>query len=329
MKRLLVAALLAFFPASAADFDVDAIAEKAAAGDVPAMKMLGLFYKKDFKTAEKWLAPAAGTGDPEAMYLLAELYDRAGKGLDDVFPLVESSAAAGCVEAQLKIAKMYQFGRKGLPADIIQARRWYDMAAAKGSQEAMRQLELIYHRKGQDQIKSQAEADQAEWLELQVKQGNSDAAFRLGRMTEKGVGVPQDYARAAELYTIAANAGIPGAQIGLARLFEKGKGVRQSDDEAVEWLSKAAKQGHVDAQRKLYSLYSFRLGKPEDGYAWLLVSLSELFPTADDLTEVSPELKSLMAAMTPAQIEEGNRLAARYAETIRKKRKKKTAKEKS
>lgn len=323
MKRKLPAFLFGLAVLQTADFDIPELTAKAAGGDAGAAAMLGMYYEKeekDTETAEKWLSAAANAGNAEAQYALAELYDRSGRDLRDVLSLTEQSAAQGFVAAQVKLAKMYQFGRKGLPADLSAARRWYEMAAAKGSREAMRRLELIYRIKGHESVNAQKATENAEWLALQVKQGNAEAALQLGMMAEKGIETERNPERAAELYAVAARAKIPEAQARLGMMYERGDGVPQSDAEAEKWLTEAALHGYVEAQRRLYSLYVFRSGRIVDGYAWLLVSLSEMFPDADDLLAVSPDLASLMAEMTPDQIGEGNKAAAAFSEAVKKNR---------
>ena len=100
-------------------------------------------------------------------------------------------------------------------------------------------------------------------------------------------------------------------------LYADGKGVPQSDEKAVEWLTRAAQQGYADAGRKLAMLYAYGKAEPPKAYAWLVLSLSELFPNVQNLVEVSPDLERLLNTMTPQQIEEGQKLAAQYAEIIR------------
>ena len=96
----------------------------------------------------------------------------------------------------------------------------------------------------------------------------------------------------------------------------------QSDEKAIEWLTKAAKTGYADAGRKLSELYAYSMAEPSKAYAWLVLSLSELFPNVQNLVEVSPDLERLLNTMTPQQVEEGQKLAMEYAEIIRSNKKK-------
>lgn len=254
---------------------------------------------------------------PAEAFEQARELERAGKTAADFVPLLKQAARGGEVNAQLKLGRIYQFGRKGIAKNFSEAKRWYDMAAARGSQEAMTQLQMIYIKSGHEHFNSLQADENVQFLAVQARQGDAEAALKLGMLTERGAGGAPDMTRAAELYAFAAKAGLPQAQTRLGLLYEDGKGVPQSDAEAVKWLTKAAEQGYADAGRKLAEFYAYNKGMPSEAYAWLVLSLSALFPNVSNLVEVSPDLERLLNTMTPQQIEEGQKLATRYAEIIR------------
>lgn len=254
---------------------------------------------------------------PAEAFEQAQALERAGKPAADFVPLLKRAAQGGEVDAQLKLGRIYRFGRKGIAKNFSEAKRWYDMAAARGSQEAMTQLQMIYVKSGHEHFNSLQADENVRFLAVQARQGDAGAALKLGMLAERGAGGAPDFARAAELYAFAANAGLPQAQTRLGLLYEDGKGVPQSDDEAVKWLTKAAEQGYADAGRKLAEFYAYNKGMPSEAYAWLVLSLSALFPNVSNLVEVSPDLERLLNTMTPQQVEEGQKLAAHYAEIIR------------
>lgn len=261
------------------------------------------------------LLPSDGFAlSPAEAFEQASALDRAGTNAAETIPLLEQAAKGGVVQAQLQLGKIYQFGRRGVAKNRELAKKWYDMAAARGSQEAMTQLQLIYLKSGHDYFNGVRADENAEWLALQARQGNADAALKLGLRAERE---SRNFKRAAELYETAANAGLTQAQTRLGMLYADGKGVPQSDEKAVEWLTRAAQQGYADAGRKLAMLYAYGKAEPPKAYAWLVLSLSELFPNVQNLVEVSPDLERLLNTMTPQQIEEGQKLAAQYAEIIR------------
>lgn len=260
--------------------------------------------------------------DAKTAYEQAVALEAKGKNASEILPLLEQAARNDSVEAQLMLGKIYQFGRRGVAKNPALAKKWYDMAAARGSQEAMTQLQMIYIKSGHEHFNTLRAEENAEWLAVQVRQGNAEAMVKLGILAETGKGVQQDFARAAELYETAAKMGMPQAQTRLGLLYEDGKGVPQSDEKAIEWLTKAAKTGYADAGRKLSELYAYSMAEPSKAYAWLVLSLSELFPNVQNLVEVSPDLERLLNTMTPQQVEDGQKLAMEYAEIIRSNKKK-------
>ena len=85
--------------------------------------------------------------------------------------------------------------------------------------------------------------------EIDALQENAAAQFNLGSRYFNGNGVEQDYAKAVELYTLAAEQGHREAQFNLGLCYRHGYGVARSYEKAVYWYTRAAEQGHADAQR--------------------------------------------------------------------------------
>lgn len=77
------------------------------------------------------------------------------------------------------------------------------------------------------------------WL-TPAQAGDTEAQFYVGQIFEKGLGVPPDYAAAAEWYRKAAEQGYASAQINLGSLYETGRGVEQDVQEALKWYRRAA-----------------------------------------------------------------------------------------
>ncbi|EMJ3296474.1 sel1 repeat family protein, partial [Acinetobacter baumannii] len=82
-------------------------------------------------------------------------------------------------------------------------------------------------------------ADQKSFQETEIRatQGNAKAQYNLGLMYDKGQGVTQSYAKAAEWYSKAADQGLADAQFNLGQMYRKGQGVAQSYAKAAEWYS--------------------------------------------------------------------------------------------
>ena len=90
--------------------------------------------------------------------------------------------------------------------------------------------------------------------------GDASAMVNLGNFYEKGVGVPQDYAKAREWYEKAAAKGDTLAMIGLGLLY----GQAQDYAKAREWYEQAAAKDNAMAMRNLGMLYEFGWGVPQD-----------------------------------------------------------------
>ena len=92
----------------------------------------------------------------------------------------------------------------------------------------------------------------------------ADAQFTIGRMYERGLGVPQDYAKAVEAYRSAAEQGHAQAQSHLGDMYYHGRGAPQNYAKAVIWYQRAAESGDSSAQLDLGFMYERGLGVPQD-----------------------------------------------------------------
>lgn len=80
------------------------------------------------------------------------------------------------------------------------------------------------------------------WLPL-AEQGDPAAQTYVGEIFEKGLGVPSDYAAAAQWYRRAAEAGYSRAAINFGNLLEQGLGVPKDPAQALNWYRRAAGLG--------------------------------------------------------------------------------------
>ncbi|KAI9344299.1 kinase-like domain-containing protein [Obelidium mucronatum] len=92
-------------------------------------------------------------------------------------------------------------------------------------------------------------------LSKAANQGNAKAQYNLGVMYYYGIGVNKSYPKAVELYTLAANQGDADAQTALGYSYQYGQGVVKDYTKAVEWYTLAANQGHANGQFKLGRMY--------------------------------------------------------------------------
>ena len=80
----------------------------------------------------------------------------------------------------------------------------------------------------------------ARQLEPLARRGNAAAQGRLGFMYANGLGVPQDFEIAVNLYLRAAEQGDATAQYLLGLTYDKGQGVGRNEVFAYKWLNLAA-----------------------------------------------------------------------------------------
>ena len=137
--------------------------------------------------------------------------------------------------------------------------------------------------------------------------GDAEAQFRLGLMYYFGDGVPMDWSEARTWLRKASEQGRADAQAKLGAMCFLGEGGPCSLAESLRWFRCAAEQGQTLAQTGLGIMYAFGLGVPQDllrAYVWLRQG------EAGGNAEAAWLCREVMRCLTPAQVEEGNRLAA-------------------
>jgi Sel1 repeat-containing protein/sporulation related protein len=118
-----------------------------------------------------------------------------------------------------------------------------------------------------------------------VQQGNADGMFYLGVMYAGGKGLPQDKAKAFQLYSEAAQKDHLSAQYNLGMQYATGEGVTQDFSKAEYWWTKAAQRGLMQAQFNLGNLYYYGLTgekKPAMARKWLTLAAKQGSPYAKE-----------------------------------------------
>jgi hypothetical protein len=132
--------------------------------------------------------------------------------------------------------------------------------AEAGDAKAQNGLGVMYYtgeaisKDPSGKILSNDPATAAAWFHRSAAQGYADAQFNLGLMYANGEGVPQDAAKAVELFKQAADQGNVDAQNNLGVMYYSGEGVQRDPDKAKEWFNKAAAQGNEDAKANLEAM---------------------------------------------------------------------------
>ena len=136
-----------------------------------------------------------------------------------------------------------------------------EKAAEKGHAEAQYELSKLYFGGlGVTQDFTKA----AKWTQKAAEQGVVMAQSFLGFLYISGQGVKQNYVEAVEWFQKASEQGGAYAQCCLGYIYENGLGVTQDNSEAVKWYQKAAEQGYADAQCCLGVMYENGKGIKKD-----------------------------------------------------------------
>jgi TPR repeat protein len=111
-----------------------------------------------------------------------------------------------------------------------------------------------------------------------VDKNNSTAQYWLGHMTELGLGVPRDPAKAIDLYKKAAEQNVDAAELRLGEIYLDGNLVPPDFAQAKTYLEKSAYQGDPRAAMLLGQMYRAGIGMtvdPTGAYAWSEVATLE------------------------------------------------------
>ena len=150
---------------------------------------------------------------------------------------------------------------------------------AMTAKEMLQQGDRYYTGNGVPQDYAKA----VEWYTKAAEAGNLTAQFNLGLIYEKGRGVKQDYAQAVSWYTKAAEQGAIEAQYNLGLCCYYGNGVPQNYTKAAEWFTKAAEAGNEKAQYNLGICCYYGRGVPQNytkGAEWFTKAAGQGYATA-------------------------------------------------
>ncbi len=217
----------------------------------------------------------ADGGNAEARFQAAKYYESgatsvekdAAKGLEY---LRLAADEGGLVDAQVYLGNAYDYGNLGLTEDDVVALEWYRRAADQGSEAGLFKVGEFYENgfggleKNIDTAKEyyakggysgqaaidrieEPERNRAEVARLTeaVANGEAKAQAELGRLTELGQkGVPEDKARAEELYRLSVEQGNDLGQYYLGLYYVKVY--------AIKYLTLSAEQGNSEASSAKY-----------------------------------------------------------------------------
>jgi localization factor PodJL len=159
---------------------------------------------------------------------------------------LRNAALAGDPAAAYEIGSRW-FDGQGVQANTTEAKRWFEIAQAKGSIPAAYRIGNILE-KGTGATKNLIEAQR--YYTLAAEGGHTKAMHNLGVLYSEGFDGKPDYKSAARWFRMAADRNIKDSQYNLGVLYARGSGVEANLAESYRWFSLAAAQGDTDAAKK-------------------------------------------------------------------------------
>lgn len=182
---------------------------------------------------------------------------------------LRAAAAAGDVGAAYRLGQAHEFGAGGLARSNAQAVRQYEVAAAAG-------MPFAQFRLGRLAEQGAASGGRARAIQLYTaaaEAGVAQAAHNLGFLFLEGRGLPRDAQQAAVWITRAAEGGVPESQYNLGLMYFRGDGVPRQPYTALQWTRRSAQAGYLPAQKAVGRLYMTGLQEMgqdlQEATAWL------------------------------------------------------------
>ena len=191
----------------------------------------------------------------------------------------------------------------------------YEIAAVLGDPQASTIAGGMYYT-GKGAVVNPFKA--FKYLDFAADQGQitADASIALAGFYLQGLIIPQNYTRAIELYSRAADTGNPRAQLELGFLYYIGQGVDQDFSKAHELFEEAALNNYNMAQYNLGIIWytgnnSLNKSSLIDAYAWVNIAALNRYEDAYGLREY------LQSALTEDELLVAQQKSERIYQQIR------------
>lgn len=208
--------------------------------------------QNEFKIIQsmRWFIKSAEKGYTKAQHHVGIVYKSCKIVQQDYKKAAEwflKAAEQGYALSQVELGTLYHDGT-GVEWSIPKAVEWYKKAAAQNNADALVNLGVIYVQDCMEDAKAY------ECFSKAMELGNPKAITQAnyGLCFFHGHGVKQDYSKAVEILTIAADRGDPGAQCFLAECYKYGYGVGRDQDKATKLYLLSEAQGYTLAKYKRY-----------------------------------------------------------------------------
>ena len=257
---------------------------------VALMQRDGVGTAKNYEEMEKNLKKASDFGFLPSIILLADTYIQGRlipKNEKSAFEQYLKGARLGNGRCQYQVAIMYRDGI-GTDIDVDESEKWFelypysitlwnDMWAADwakihddynsslinrmyskcahgGNIAALSNIlnsAIANNKFGKNEY-----GEVVKLMEFMAKNGNLDAARRMGNLYYDGVGVKKDYSTAIKWYEKAALLGDQWSKNRLGEMYRDGKGTYPDVEKAKEWFTKASIFGNTISISNILNLYS-------------------------------------------------------------------------
>ncbi len=267
---------------------INSVIKQANGGDARCENIVGSWYysgenlEQNYSNAFKWWGRAAKNGSVVAVGNLGLCY-QFGKGVDAdslmatklykrsiekgntaLLEQQEKLATGGNPLSAMLCAECYD-AALGTKRDLAKSAKYLEIAAEKGSAEALEKVGLRFLNAGDD-------AAAAKWLKIGCDKGNIPATYYYGKLLINGKGVESDVEQGFNYLLKAARESFPAAQYAVGECYLDGTGVTANDNQAYEWILKSAQNGFAKAQFDVSKAYAEGKGLPvnyEQALVWL------------------------------------------------------------
>jgi TPR repeat protein len=270
--------------------------------------------KKDPNLAIQWFMQAAMQNHARAQNNLATMY-RLGQGvkanLPEAVKWYSYAAKNGDPYAMNALGNMYLTG-EGVEKNTTLAVKYFAFAANSGLPLAQVSLARLYESGEPD--KSKGPSDAALLYAKAAKQGNLEAADRLGFYYANGYGIPRDADEAISWYQAAGDMNYAPSILALAQMFEEGKITQQNKSRALDLYKKCANMGEPVCQRELSRVYmqgDLTSRSLPDAYLWMALA-ADAFPEGNDKAAAVISRIEISNAMSQDQLNDAYLRVARW-----------------
>lgn len=200
---------------------------------------------KNLVQARHWFEAAATLGHVDGKFMAGFCYFYGHGGEKDEkkgVALIFQAADGGSRDGAFIRARTLEAGRC-VAKDEVEARRWFEIAATRGSAKAMTEVGRYHQIQGTDKTQLAAAAA---WFRKAADAGDKEGAFKWAFCLQYGDGVHEDRVAARQWFETAAERGHIEGAVMAGRCYAEGWGGAKELTKAAYWFQKAAEAGDAN-----------------------------------------------------------------------------------